>query len=307
MDEKFGLSLQSPDIKQEFKKLLNIFFVVIPIPVEKIRENIIQKNIFGLPQTQKKIMKVYNLLKKRREHIYEMDNNLLDQIPFCYLSSYVMSWNRMQNLRELNSIGDEFKPLGNTGNVIETLLKKSIPVQESVIGKIWFHIIYNHENLLTSDYDQFTDPQVLEGTISLGELKKKALTGDYNNFELLISAYKNHNFKLPSENFVAQEATEWLALYTKAFHYHPTASQFSKLYAQALTEKWFGNVSKYSSGFSGKSYKMIELTALKNESRQGNLAARGLLSLPPFCNSKEVLSEELKKHQLNADLECIVS
>lgn len=302
---KFGINLQNPMIKKEFKKLLGFFSTILPDFVEEIREKVIMENIFGLPNKPTNIIKTYDLLKEKKQN--ELTTQQLTQIPFCYIDSFITSTERLHELTKEGSIGHEMKPLQELGGVIETALKESPFVQKFGIGKIWHYILYNQEMLLTSDYDRFTDPNVSEGNMTLGQLKTLALCGNYVDLQRLIFAYKNQYFKLPQDSFVAQEATEWLALFTEAFQNKSTAPQFFKLYTQALIENWFGKISKYS-------YGTVELSTLNYEAKNGNLAARGLLSLPPFSNQHELLQNQPRKDKSNFNRkkndsieECIVS
>lgn len=300
---KFDLRITDPNIQIEFKKLLELFSAVYPEICSQLHEKAILKNILGFPIDDKEILEVYNLLQKNasKEEALEDVSNRLKELPFCFIASFEKEYKKNKEIsKEENSF---FKPLKNEGTPLEQSLKKF--ASNIKIPKIWHDILYDQSSLLSSDYDQVRDPAVLDGTITLGELKKRVLNGKYTDFEILILAYKENRFKLPKEDYIAQEATEWLAFFTTALNNNSEYYLCIDLYSKALVENWFGKVCRLSPGEN-------EVNILTIAAQRKNLAAIGLLHLPPFSNladlrkkidSGKKMSVSEKKH--NED--CIIS
>lgn len=291
---KFGINISNVFIQKEFSFLLELFSSEFPEMCKSLKEKFILKNIEGLPLNDKEIMETYTLLKAQAEQMGVSAR--LKEIPYCYLASFELETIKSREM-------PASKKLKQEGSHLETQLKK---VGSGKITTTWYNMIYNHSALLTSDNDSFHDDTVLEGQISLGNLKKKVLNGNYSDFEMLILAYKDHKFKLPIEDYVAQEATEWLSLFVGTLVHEAQFSKIVDLYGKALTENWFGKISRGESG-------ALESHILEQAARRGNLAARGLLTLPPFSNHRE-LSEQIRdgeeikaKSFEKKDDDCIIS
>lgn len=278
----FGIPIQEPKVWEEFLDLVHVFSPFMRVvPYYRL-----------VPQL--------DLQPCVNEVSCPQMDALLRRSPLCYVLSFY------QHLKEGVYT---FNIASRTSQGAPCFLERNLCLQKNrapvyTLGALHEDvpkILFDGGRLKTNVYDKMTDPSVLKGKVTLGQLKQDVLThgdGPYSlkATELLGLALAHGKFGVPSQHpRIRTEATLWLFL--KALEEvlgGGVGRGHSMLYGRALAENWFGEVASKNCFI--EAIALLDCWTFTSDEELRKKAA-SLLNLPLFMRAlKSAIMDGKKEH-----------
>ena len=140
-------------------------------------------------------------------------------------------------------------------------------------------VLTKPNELLTAPFDGNRLDKKKKKEPTLGMLKNRAFSLDFDAFSQVIDAYRNSKFGIVRNGHTDKEAAKLLALFSLT-----GLKPYLDLHGQSLVDGWFGVIHNPGGGFP----ESLALKAYGHQNPRANL----LLALPPFSDS-EITKEKI--------------
>lgn len=226
----FGIPIQNPQVWQEFQDLVYLFYpflqVVPYFALEVQADHKYAVRELSCPQMDQLLMRsplcyVLSFSQNQRDAVYNLCLRKCPLVqPLCPLAQHLMAQHN----------------------------KESMSLLEGLHEDVW-KILNDRHRLKTASADEAKDDRVLEGKLTLKQLKHAVLMNaggahDFKYAELLALSHAQGYFGIPLRNRrVRVEGTLWLFLKAvEELMEGGTTTGHRILFGRALVENWFGEV-----------------------------------------------------------------